>query len=1005
MQRTRKGGIESCVWNLFHTTFLILPFLIALFSGCSNKPDIPASERISQAKQALNKSEFASVEEFISKVSPESELWQAGQILAGEAAFKDGSAERAVKYYLAAADHDKSTSDGQLALFSAAEIYLDQGQLSKAEPLYREVLSYQPNNGLTHQRMAMLLSITGRRWKALDHYYSLVKGGDANYLELGITADIGRQIEQGEFLAKCQKQAPADLYVRIAVATHAFEEGESTALSLLQNLVSDDPKLISAQAMLGQMLVEEQAPQDFLQWHEALPTEAEQSPDIWFARGLWARRHSELKSAAECFEQSVILSPFHRRAFYLLGQVLVSLNDPRATEVVAYSERLIELSQTIDDVLVSKGHNEAAVQKTVSLLEQLGRIWETCAWSVLARRNFPQSEWPHEVLERHAYKLSPELVRVDPEQLPVHHKPNSDLPSFERLVAQISNKFPSDSALQKDNPPQYRTIQFTENRQIDFQYNNGDDPDTKGARTFEQTGGGVAILDYDGDGTPDVFLPQGSDWIDASETPTPSTEFQDQLFRNVEGVHFQNVSHALSGPDSGFGQGCSAGDFNNDGFTDLYVANVGQNCLYQNMGDGTFSQVTDIAGLNDDAWTVSVMICDLNADGYPDLFDVNYLEGEGLYTKICQGHACSPSVFDGAPDQLWINQGDGRFIAATHATPQSESKGLGIVAFELDEPQRPLLFIANDQVANFFLDNQPADNPYNIQLEDRALLSGLAFNLNGLSMACMGITVDDWDGNNLVDIFVTNFQDEPNTLYLQDYPGLFVDSTKPAGLHLPSIPMTGWGTQSLDADLDGKPDLIVVNGHVDDYRDEGGPYQMSPQLFQNVEGQFQELSADEAGDWFAGKYLGRGLARVDWNLDGRPEFIASNMNSPASVLQNTTQQAGNFLSFRLTAVDTARDAIGARIKLRIGDREIERQLTAGDGYMASNERLVQFGLGAIEQVEEAEIRWPSGQRTRLNRPTLNATYLLVEKSERATGQRGTLLSSISVIPLEASDSE
>ncbi len=204
-------------------------------------------------------------------------------------------------------------------------------------------------------------------------------------------------------------------------------------------------------------------------------------------------------------------------------------------------------------------------------------------------------------------------------------------------------------------------------------------------------------------------------------------------------------------------------------------------------------------------------------------------------------------------------------------------------------------------------------------------------------MACMGIAVDDWDHNGLTDLFVTNFHNEPNTYYLQDAPGLFVDATKPSGLYAASIPFTGWGTQSLDADLDGWPDLVLVNGHVDDYRDVGGEYHMRPQFFRNLGGRFQEMTAQELGPWFGEKYLGRGLARVDWNLDGLPDFIVSNMNAPVSVMKNTTKAPGRFLKFRLHATLTARDSIGARVSVRTKDGDFTRQLMAGDGYMASNE--------------------------------------------------------------------
>jgi hypothetical protein len=344
-----------------------------------------------------------------------------------------------------------------------------------------------------------------------------------------------------------------------------------------------------------------------------------------------------------------------------------------------------------------------------------------------------------------------------------------------------------------------------------------------------------------------------------------------------------------------------------------------------------------------------------------------------------------------------INQGDGRFEDMADATPRRDTKGLGVVAFELDANRRPKLFIANDQVANFFLDNQPASNAHNISFKNRATTTGLAFNDDGLPMACMGIAIDDWDGNNLIDLFVTNFQNEANTLYLQDSLGLFTDATKPTGLEAASIPFTGWGTQALDADLDSFPDLVVANGHVDDDRDEGGDYRMRPQFFRNQGGRFQELTARDVGPWFADKFLGRGLSRVDWNLDGLPDFIVSNMNAPLSVMKNTSTETGHFLKVKLRATQTARDAIGARVTVRIDNRKSTRQLLAGDGYMASNERVVHFGLGHSDHVDEIAIQWPSGATSMLKLPPIDSTFLVVEGSKLAVqSAASSALSSFSV---------
>ncbi len=367
------------------------------------------------------------------------------------------------------------------------------------------------------------------------------------------------------------------------------------------------------------------------------------------------------------------------------------------------------------------------------------------------------------------------------------------------------------------------------------------------------------MLDLDHDGWPDLYFTQGGKWPTGDLKPSPSPEYVNRVFRNLDGARFVDVTlHAGLG-DEGFGQGCAVNDFDNDGFQDVYVANIGRNRLYRNNGDGTFSDVTTASGIDTQEWTTSCVIVDLNADGFPDLFDVNYLTGPDIYTAICDGFACSPKSFEGVPDRAWLSHGDGTFNALPDATPKQDAKGLGVVAVDLYERGRPCLFIANDQVPNFLLRNLPSETSDNVKFVEEGFLSGLAFDENGLPMACMGIAADDVNGDGRTDFFVTNFKDEYNTLYLQDAVGLFVDGTSAAGLKAPSLPFVGWGTQFLDADLDGAPDIVLTNGHVDDYRRTGGKYHMRPQVFRNIGGgRFEELFAPAAGTYFAKEYVGRG---------------------------------------------------------------------------------------------------------------------------------------------------
>jgi hypothetical protein len=243
----------------------------------------------------------------------------------------------------------------------------------------------------------------------------------------------------------------------------------------------------------------------------------------------------------------------------------------------------------------------------------------------------------------------------------------------------------------------------------------------------------------------------------------------------------------------------------------------------------------------------------------------------------------------------------------------------------------------------------------------------------------MGIAAGDADANGLVDLFVTNFADESDTLYLQQPGGLFIDMTRQAGLRSPSLFPLGFGTQFLDGDLDGLPDLVVSNGHVDDLRDVGQPYEMSPQYYRNVGGgRFEELEASSLGPFFEGKYLGRGLARLDWNRDGKEDFAVSHIGSPAALVVNRTEGAGHFVALQFRGVVSDRDAIGTTVRVTAAGQTRMLQLTAGDGYQASNQRRLVCGLGGAPLVEKLDVRWPSGILQSFTDLPADADFLLIE---------------------------
>jgi tetratricopeptide (TPR) repeat protein len=945
--------------------------------------------RLAEAHRLLKTGEFEQALILARETAVGSAEWPRSRVIAAEAAVALGRFEQAVEL-LAEVPRDRSPLSVD-AILQLSDLQQDLGRLSDAVEACEYLLTCQPESLDVHRRLAFLYSVTGCNWQVVPHLMALLEAGQLSLQELAWLGDTARLLEQQSFLEDCLRKSPADPLVEYALAAAFNAEGRPDDARLhLKRSLAANPSLVVAHALLGELSVNERAA-DFNRWHQNLPDHADSSPDIWFVRGLWTRRIGSPEAAARCFLETLRIAPEHRQANYQLGLTLHTLQHPSADAFAERASDLFSLTVQLDEVLKSDGRSVAALQQVAGLLEKTGRYQEAHAWYRIADELLPGSRWSRAGKRRVASLLDGQSERTaDSLNLVL----SCDLTGFPTYVTLLENDSSSGESSTASDEVQVRrplpsTIRFADvaDSGLDFVYDNGADPETPGARMFEQTGGGVGVADFDSDGWPDLYMSQGGAFDRfARDEATESNQKQpelatpnDRLFRNLHGTRFEDVSTQARLLDRGFGQGVAAGDIDNDGFPDLYVANIGRNQLLLNNGDGTFSEITDEAGLTDDAWTTSCLIADLNADGAPDLFDVNYLTGHDVFTRICNGKACSPRNFDGEPDRLIHSTGDGRFVLLEDATPRQNAKGLGILAADLSGQKRLDLFIANDQVPNHLLRNVPTEKDGGVRFVEDGFVSGLAVNQAGLAMACMGVAAEDVNADGLLDLFVTNFKDEFNTLYLQDSSGLFVDATNRSGLGAPGYPYVGWGAQFLDADLDGDFDLIVVNGHVDDYRESGEEYQMPPQLFeQTSEGRFELLSPDTAGPCFARSILGRGLARLDWDRDGRPEFVASVINGPALIQKNVSTSAGRTLSIRLVGTQGSRDAIGAIVRVSHRMKSWRRQLTAGDGYQASSQRILQFAIDSDDWPVHIAIDWPSGLRNDTTAQPSHSSISIIE---------------------------
>ena len=889
--------------------------------------------------------------------------------------------ELALKYLQEISREDTSEEALEAALLSG-RLYLAKGYVRDAEQSYRRVIEHRPQDVVANRQMMFLLSLEGRRWESRPYLLELVTQQVNTLEELILLGDLWPDYELRDELDRFRLSRPQDPLPLLGLARmDAHRQEFLKARDMLEQVVKSYPDLVEAHAWLGWTRVHDPADASQLApWEAALPAAANEHPMIWLVRGLGAEQAGQREAAARCFWESLKRDPNYELAAYQLARELAALGREkeaallrRRTEALYELAALLKRVHRVRNQLATLPEGAALLREVAESMEKLGRKREAWAWYQQLATLKPSDPSVAKAIKR----LENELVR-GPSLSLAEAEPDLQF-DFSRYPLPVwPQDKPTNVAEKSSSTAVVRFFDSAPTAGIDFTYFNGDQ--SADARLLGTTGGGVAVLDYDGDGWPDIYFTQGSTWpID-----TGSGLYRDRLYRNLGNGKFEDVTEQTGLGDTHYSQGIAAGDFDNDGFPDLYLANVGANRLYHNNGDGTFTDISAQAGITQQVWTTSCLIADLNGDGWPDLYDVNYLEEESL-TRRCGDGPCPPHIFPAQDDCLLLSDGSGKFQDVTKAAgiTGSRGKGLGIVAADFAASGKLSLFVANDGTPNFFYESVTSPGEAIPRFAENGVLSGLAFDRVGTYQACMGVAADDATGSGFIDLFVTNFYNESNTLYVPETPGKFYrDLTAEFGLQKVGQSTLGFGAQFIDGELDGWPDLILTNGHVQDFTKKGTPFQMRAQYYRNLQGKsFEELFSQTLGPFFDRKSLGRGMARLDWNRDGREEVVISHTGSPAALLTNETTPCGHYLTLQLRGVTSSRDAIGAICELQVGKRKLTRQLTAGDGYQASNQRQLVFGLGEATHIDKLSIRWPSGTTQTYTNVAVDTEYTAVEGRE------------------------
>src|SRR5690348_16637386 len=538
------------------------------------------------------------------------------------------------------------------------------------------------------------------------------------------------------------------------------------------------------------------------------------------------------------------------------------------------------------------------------------------------------------------------------------------------------------------NPATSSTITFrdvTQRAGIHFTHNNG----AFGKKWLPETlGPGVAFIDYDNDGWPDIFLVNGMDWPGhGAKHSSP------KLYHNNHDGTFTDVTHK-AGFDTVemYGMGVAVGDYDNDGYDDLFVTAYGQNHLFHNNGNGTFTDVTQKAGLGGiREFSTSAAWVDYDKDGKVDLVVANYVQWTPQGDLYCtlDGKTksyCTPESYKGTSVRLWHNNGNGTFGDTTEKAEigDATSKTLGIAVLDYDNDGWPDLLFSNDTQPNKLYRNNG-----NGTFSEKAVVAGVAFSEDGVARAGMGVDAADYDHSGYSSVLITNFSNQMISLYHNEGKGLFVDEAPRSEIGRASLLTLGFGCFFFDYDLDGWPDVLIANGHVDDDIQKvqaNVSYEEQPHLFRHVgKGKFEEVTKS-MGAAFASPRVGRGAAYADINNDGRLDLLLSTNAGPVYLFRNElatkeargASAANRSLRIKLIGTKSNRDGIGAVVKLTAGGETQTEMLRSGSSYLSASELVLTFGLGQHDKADSIEIRWPSGQIDRLSAVPAGATLTLTE---------------------------
>ncbi|MGV3485500.1 MAG: FG-GAP-like repeat-containing protein [Planctomycetaceae bacterium] len=853
------------------------------------------------------------------------------------------------------------------------------GRVFDAIELLERGVEAEPGNVEMRKLLRSFLLGVERHLEARTHARILIQQRKFDIELLQSLGDQDRRTQEADSLVEMTKRNPSDLRPLIGKARFNLDRGQfDECIEVLNRILSQHPDDAVAQVMLGRALVLAGQQERLANWSQNLPTSVQKYADYWLTLGDWASHDGQDALALQAYANSA-QRDFDQVQIWDKFASALGRRDPSSPDLATVRERsqLLGKLRQLQANFEIKNEKSATVYEEIALtLAELGRLWEAEAWVALGQVALSSpTESGMSNLAAVRGSIVQRLSKQTPWQSPIelslwtdaHANDRTDL--LNQLSGSTTRKVESHRATVAPAVLPLLTDEAAK-RGLDFFGKTGEHLDRPGIRIHRTLGCGGGSIDYDLDGWPDIYLTA------AGGTPPNSDSNPNALFRNLGGS-FVEVAAPSGCDDRGFGQGISVGDVNADGFDDLLVLNYGLNRMLINNGDGTFVDASERWLADQDAtmWSTSAAIADLDGDAIADAVITNYLAGLDPSKVDCdseglEGHrSCSPLYFPAAPDLFLKGDATGRFQNATerwNATPEILGRGLGIVIGTFTPGRCNDVYIVNDMTSNHFWTRASQTGPF--QLTETGAICGLANDAFSRTQGSMGIATTDLNGDGVIDFYVTNFDNEYSTLYVSRDNQFWSDDTTVHGLSDVTMPMVGFGSKAIDLDSNGNPELLVANGHVDIFdgvikkADYAQPFQV---FAQNREGKFESIESKIDSAYFQNMHVGRTLFMLDINRDQRRDAVVTHQTEPVALLMNQTPSDYRSLNLRFVATKSERNAIGTRVAIRAHNLSATATVTSGDGYLCSDERCLQFGLGELREPVAIEIQWPSGTREQL----------------------------------------